>query len=150
MLKKVSNLRETAPTRAAPTRRGFSLLEVLVAGLAVSTAVLIAFTALTTAQSGRRKAERMQYATQELQNQLERLSIQKWEDLTPERLAKWNTLESPGDRIPGAQLSVSVSEVMQPRRARQLVAQWKWSEADQHKYPPLRLTTWIFAPKETP
>jgi hypothetical protein len=126
------------------------ILDTLVAGIAISTALLLAVTAISLAHRSRRSAERLQYAAQELNNQLERASALKWDELTPETLMQFQPSEMAAARIPDAKLKLSVTETLQPRRAKKLVAQIAWPDSNHSQLPPLHLTTWVFAQQETP
>jgi hypothetical protein len=132
------------------SRRAMAILDVLVAGIAISTAALLAASAITVVNRSRHRADRLQFAVQELNNQLERASSLKWDELTPEALAKFQKSEMAVARIPEARLELSVSEISQPRQAKKLAAKMDWPDSDQNRQQPLRLTTWVFAQQETP
>ncbi|MDB5386507.1 MAG: hypothetical protein JWM11_2153 [Planctomycetaceae bacterium] len=136
-----------APLQA---RRGLMLLDMLVAGIAISTAVIIAVSSIAIVQRSRHRADRLQYAAQELNNQLERATSLKWEQLTPEVLAKVQLSEAAQERLPGAKLKLSVTVASELRPAKKVEAQINWPEIDQTTDPPLHLTTWVFAHQETP
>jgi len=132
------------------SRRGFTILELLVAAIAIGAATLIAVTAIGTTRASRRETDRVQCAAQEINNLLERLATSKWDELTAERLAEISLPKNVTERIAGAKVSVSMTEITEPRKAKKLTAQFQWPDNRPGLHPPLRLSTWVFAPKETP
>lgn len=124
------------------------LLDMLFAGIAIGIASFIAVSAMVAVHRSRQRADRLQFAAQVLNNQLERVSSLKWDELTPEALKNISLSETSRQHLPDARLKLSVVEVTQPQNAKKLSAQLIWPDRDQTIYPPLRLTTWVFDQRE--
>jgi hypothetical protein len=143
---------QSTPSRSLQStfssRQGVALLDILVAGIAISTAMLLAVATIAVVHRSRHRADHLQYASLELNNQLERASSLKWQELTSETVAKFQRSEMAAARIPEAQLKMFVTEVSEPRPGKRLHAQINWPDSDQNRHQPLHLTTWVFAPSE--
>lgn len=135
---------------ATPDRRGGLLLEALIAGVAVGAASLLAATVLISVNANRRTAERVLLATEELNNQLERLTVQSWTELTPDRVKQAQLAPSTATSLPNGELTITLHEVQTPARAKRLDAELRWQDRGQAWRPPLRMSTWVFAPQEAP
>lgn len=131
-------------------RRGTSILELLVTGIAISAASVVAIAAISANFASQRTSDRLQYATQELANQMERVSALSWEALTPEALAEIKLDQTAQTRIPGARLSLTLQDVSEPQRSKKVTGEIVWAESDRGVRPPVKLVAWIFATKETP
>jgi hypothetical protein len=126
------------------------VFDILVAGISVGIAAVIALSAITVVHRSRQATDRLNLATMELNNQLERASAIKWEELTPGTLEKVQLSDMAAQQIPGSKLELSVTNVSEPRRAKKLDARIKWPDRDQLTYAPLHLTAWVFDQRETP
>lgn len=149
-LKTAHALEKRVPRRRIPSRRAAVVLDLLISGIAISTAAVLAVSAINVVNRSRHRADRLQIAAQELNNQLELAASMKWEQLTPDAIAKFQKSEMAIARIPEARLELSVAEITQPRRAKKLSAKIEWPDGDHNRQQPLRLTTWVFARQETP
>jgi hypothetical protein len=131
-------------------RRGTLLAEALIASMAIGTAALLTVSMLITVGSNRITAERTLLATQELSNQLERLTVKPWAELTPEAAAGASLSSWAASRLPNAELVIRMQAVETPRPGKRLQAELRWQDRGNIWRPPLRMTAWVFAPRETP
>lgn len=146
---KVARRRRVRPVHPAQvSRRGGLLMEALIAGICIGAATILAATVLVSVNANRRTAERILLATEELNNQLERLTAQPWQDLTPDSLKQLQLAPSTAASLPNGELKITVNEVQTPAPAKRLDAELRWQDRGQAWRPPLRMSTWVFAPQE--
>ena len=131
-------------------RRGGLMVEAMIASLAIGTAAVLTVSMLITISGNRRTAERTLVATQELSNQLERLTARPWGELTPELVKDVQLSTSAAARLPHGELRVRLQAVELPRPGKRLEGELRWQDRGNSWRPPLRMTTWVFAPRETP
>lgn len=125
-------------------------MEALIAGISIGTAAVLAATVLISTNANRRTAERTLIATQELNNQLERLSAQKWDELTNDKVKQLPLSPFAAQGLPKGELKIAVHDVEVPARARRLDAELSWQDRSGGMRPPLKMSTWVFAPQEAP
>ncbi len=136
--------------RDSKIRRGFTLLECLVAAAMLGVIFVLVGQWFSWDTFERREAWKRQLATQEAANVLERLSLTPYETLSADNLAAIKL--SPETRawlIDGA-LQVSVSETATPAHGKQLQVEIGWGRSHENPPAPVRLTTWRFAPGAAP
>lgn len=138
------------PAPGGDRRRGGLLMEALIASIAIGTAGVLAVTMLVTVGSNRRTAERTLLATQELSNQLERLTARPWGELTPEVAQQAKLSASAAASLPEGELRIMLQTIEQPRPGKRLSGEIRWRDRGNSWRPPLRLTAWVFAPREVP
>lgn len=143
----------SVPNRRLPDRarrQGGLLVEAMIASMAIGTAAILSVTMLITVGSNRRTAARTLLATQELSNQLERLAARPYADLTPELAAAAQLSASAAASLPEGQLRIMTQTVALPRPGKRLAGELSWRDRGNSWRPPLRMTTWVFAPREAP
>lgn len=131
-------------------RRGLLLAEAMIAGIAIGTAAVLTVSMLITIQGNRRTAERTLVATQELNNQLERLTAKTWSEITPETTKDIQLSSSAAARLPQGELRIQVEAVDAPRPGKRLLGELRWQDRGNSWRPPVRMTAWVFAPREAP
>ncbi len=134
----------------ASRRRGGLLLEAMIAAIAIGAATILAATVLVSVNSNRRTAERVLLATEELNNQFERLTARPWSELNAETVKQVQLSATAANSLPHGELKITLHEVEKPATAKRLDAELKWQDRGQAERPPLRMSAWIFASKETP
>lgn len=120
-------------------------MEALIAGIAIGAAAILAATILVSVNANRRMAERLLMATEELNNQLERLASQEWNALTAEKVKQTQLSGFAASGLPNAELKITVHEVESPAKAKRLDAELRWEDRGSGMRPPLRMSTWVFA-----
>lgn len=133
---------------ASSPRRGAILAEALIASVAIGTAAVLSVVMLVSVNGNRRTAERVLLATQELSNQMERLTAKPWTELTPELVQQAKLSASAAAGLPQSELKIRLQEVAAPRPGKRLEGELRWQDRGNSWRPPLRLTAWVFAPQE--
>ena len=126
-----------------PPRRGFLLMEVIVAAAVFGALLTVCLQLVSAAAAQRRAAQQRAAALTELGNVMERLATRPWPELTAAAAAE----KLPPDlaaRLPGAVLHVAVATPAAEPAARQVTATLSWEDRNGKPVAPLRLTTWRY------
>ena len=120
-------------------RRGYSLLEIFVAGTVLA-AVLVISVQLVRATAAQRQATgRRQVAVQETANLMERLVARPWAELTPEAARSVQLSAEVRQALPGADLAVDVAPAPGDAEAKTITVQLRWKDGAGQWLPPVRL-----------
>ncbi|MCE5267326.1 MAG: type II secretion system GspH family protein [Planctomycetaceae bacterium] len=127
-------------------RRGTTLIELAVAGVLLGTLLVVCLQLLMATAANRKSLEQRQLAAVELGNVMERLATRRWSDLTPQTAAQERLSASVGDRLPGAELKVQVTEQSDPKAppAKRIAVSLRWQDRTGQYLPPLTITTWRY------
>jgi len=136
--------------RASKIRRGFTLLECLVAVAMLGVIFVLVGQWFSWDSFERREAWKRQLATQEAANVLERLSLTPYETLTDENLAAIQFSPAAQDWLLDGEIDVSATETTAPAPGKRLQVEVRWGRGHEHPPAPVRLTTWRFAPGAAP
>jgi hypothetical protein len=147
-LKVIKNINYQRRIPPGSKRRGGLLLEAMIASIAIGAATILAATVMVSVNANRRTAERLQLATEELNNQLERLTVRPWSELTPEAVKEIRITSSTATVLPNGELRIHLHEVEKPAPAKRLSAELRWQDRGDMWRPPVRMTAWVFAPRE--
>ena len=130
-------------------RRGFTLLEVSVAGLLLAILMAITVQMLGWVASERRATERRQWAIQEAANVMEQLAAQSWEKLTSDHVAAIELSAQARQVLPDAELQVTV--VVEPEQpgTKRLSVTVRWQPRPEQPAAQARLTSWVYRREET-
>lgn len=139
----------TRPLDRVP-RRGLILTETLISGIAIGSAAILTVTMLGAVNGNRQNAQRLLVATQELNNQLERLTARSWTELTPQLVEQVQLSPQAAASLPQAELRIRVQPLDKPLSGKRLEGELRWQHRNNAWRPPLRMTAWVFAPKEVP
>lgn len=132
------------PPRVRLARRGFTLFELIIAGLLLGAVVVAAVPTVGWIARERRESERRQLALLAAENILERLSAIPWADLTPDRAAGVALPEDLQRQLPAPELRVAVAGETDGSLGKRLSVEICWHERP-GKYPaPVRLTAWVY------
>ncbi len=129
----------------AVTRRGTTLIEVTVALLVLSAAMLALVQMLSLATQQRRLTEARRIALEEVANQAERVAALPWEGVTADKLKSWEPSGPLLAAIPAASCRIAVSDEPGPPAARRIHLEIAWTGADGQPALPVGLTVWKFA-----
>ena len=136
--------------RSRPRRRGFSLLECIVAA-GMLCAIFVLFGQLIVWDSRERSADwKRQVAAQEAANVLERLSLEPYASLTADRLTQLQLSPAASEWLTDGALRVTATDVAAPRPGKRIDVAVDWAGATHRDIPPLRLVGWRFAPGGAP
>lgn len=145
--------RRRAPRRAGRTfggakaRRAFTLVEVIVSSILLATVVVTVAPLLGWVAAERRAAAQRQFAMQEAENLMERITLLDWTELTSDRLAQWDLSSEAAEVLPDRQLTATVEEVPGPPPARRVQIVLTWQNRAGETVSPVRLTSWFFRPE---
>jgi Tfp pilus assembly protein PilE len=126
------------------TRRGATMLEMLVAGAMLGTLLAVSLQLYSAVAAQRRAAARRGAASLELANVMERVAARPWRELTAAALAAERLSPSASAQLPGAELKIEVFTPAGDPEAKRLTATVRWQDRDGRPPEPLRLTTWRY------
>lgn len=125
-------------------RRGFTMLEMIVAAALLGTLLVVSLNMLGAAADWRRAADRRQLALFEAGNIMERIAARPWDQLTDEALADVRLPERIGRRLPGAELKIEVTDSPPTEKpaSKRIAVSIRWRDRAGTLLPPVGLTTW--------
>jgi type II secretory pathway pseudopilin PulG len=129
--------------------RGFSLVEMMVAGVVATALIGICVQMLASASRQRRSAERRAVALQEAENVIESIGALDWEEVIPERLAQYQLSDGGQAALVHGQLRVVVEpgERNPPSKLIRVKVSWPGlgsGETTSDDALSVRLSTWAF------
>lgn len=128
-------------------RRGFTLIEMMVAGVLLTTVMMIVVPAIFWVHRERRQTERYQVAIVEVENMMERVVALPFEDMDQKTVDKFVLSESALRQLSNAKLKIDISESDQLRSMKRIQVQLGWVDHRGLNVAPVRLTSWV-CPKE--
>ncbi|MBI5760767.1 MAG: prepilin-type N-terminal cleavage/methylation domain-containing protein [Planctomycetales bacterium] len=131
-----------------PNRRGFSMMEIIVAAGLLGVVVLVTVPSLRWVSAGRRDAAQRQLASQELANVMERLLARESSALTPEGVATEELSAEAKAHLPGGALKVAVTVTDDSPPSKRVTAELRWNDATGQSMVPIRLTAWKYQREE--
>ncbi len=143
-----SNVRRSA--RQDSQRRGFSLLEIFVAGTLLAALLSICLQIIKATTEQQRAIEHRQLAVQEAANLMERLCGRPWPQLTPEAVRQVQLREEMRQVLPGAELAIDVVQPAGEPAAKRISVQIRWQDKANRATRPVRLVAWKYRPKSSP
>jgi Tfp pilus assembly protein PilV len=131
--------------RERGARRGYGVIEVTMALLVLSVAMILMVKLLTWSGLERREAKRRSLAIQEVSNVMERLSLERYEAVTPDRAKAIAKSRNAEDSLPGASWDVAVVEELgTPAQSKRVSVHLRWTHASGETDSPVGLTSWIY------
>lgn len=131
-------------------RRGFSLLEMFVAGTLVAILLSICLQVMKATAEQQRAIEHCQLAVQEAANLMERLCARPWPQLTPETARQLQLREEIRQVLPGAALAVSVVQPAGEPEAKRIAVEIRWQGKPNRAMRPVRLVAWKYRSESSP
>ncbi len=129
------------PPKNQTSRRGFTILEMIVAMLLLGTAMAIVVPTLAWMGVQNRLSLQRQEAVQGLNNLMDELTSRPYAELTPEAAGKIELSDALKRQLPGAKLHVEITEA-EPS-AKRIQAQLAWNQQNGGTLAPVRLTAWV-------
>ena len=125
-------------------RRGFTLLEIIIAGAILTSLTVIALQMMRNVSIQRRSLADRRAAIQAADNVMERLFALPWDDLTEERIAELNFVgsQSSAER----DVKVAIHSVEQPMPGRRIAVRVDWRSRVVEEQLSTRITAWRFQP----
>jgi len=127
-----------------------TLLEVSVALLVLTVAMVALVQLISLSARQRRMDDQRSIALQELANEAELLAVLPWSELTAERLASWRPSEELSAKLPGAKCQAAVQDEAGPPLARRIELSIGWINSVGESMAPVELTFWRYAPEAAP
>lgn len=128
-------------------RRGFSLIEMMVAGVLLTTVMMIVVPAIYWVHRERRQTEHYQVALVEVENMMERIVALPFADVNQPTVDKFVLSESALRQLPDANLEINISDADQVKQMKKVQVRLGWNDDRGLKAAPVRLTSWV-CPKE--
>lgn len=119
-------------------------MEVIVSCVLLSTVVVTVAPLMGWVGHQRRASEYRQLALLEVENIAERLSLLKWDDLTPETLDGWQLSSTAGRRLPDARLRITQVEQAGHPAEKRITIEVSWKNREGDVVAPVRLNVWRF------
>ena len=130
---------------------GFSLVEVIAASAVLAACFLLATQMMNAVARQRRSTAQREVALAEAGNQMERLTLRPWDELTAEALAEVKLSELATEQLPGGELKLAVSTTAGEPAGKRLQLEIRYRMENGQFIAPVRLVSWIYRPsKGTP
>jgi prepilin-type N-terminal cleavage/methylation domain-containing protein len=150
-LRPVGNAHSTCPARggrhtacACYFRRGYSIIELLVATALLATLLTVCVQLSGTATAEQRAVGQRQAAMNEAANVLERLSIRPWDELTDKNLSELPLSAAARQSVPEARLEVRVVQPAGQPGVKRISVLVRWPDRDGRPERTVRLTAWRY------
>ncbi len=129
------------------SRRGLGIVELLMAAILLSTMFLIAAPVLRIAMVTSRQNDRQTEALTTAANILEEITLQPWDEITPESAGNISLPDAIAQQLPEAELQVLVEPEGDAKRIR---VQLSWQGTNDKRSAPVGLTTWVYPTGDEP
>jgi Tfp pilus assembly protein PilV len=131
-------------------QRGVTFVEVAVAVVVLSAAMVALAQLVTMAARQRRTSEHRRLALQEVANQAEHIALLNWNETAPDGLTTWQASADLLATLPGAVCRATVTDETGPPTSRRIRLTVTWTNAAGQQVEPLELTVWKFQPEAQP
>ncbi len=131
---------------ASRYRSGFTITEILIAGLLLGTVTVTVIPLIQVVAGERSAAQRRQFAIEEVENILEELTLRDWEEVTAET-ATIELSETAQDYLPNAELEVGINDNSDSPASKRIDVSLKWKGRNGTFLAPVRLSAWVFERK---
>lgn len=128
--------------------RGFTLIEVTVAAMALAIVTVGILQATLALQRAHQVSQRVDYASRELDNMMERFIHQPWNAITPAAAEELAPSAEMVERLPAAQLETAVFQENEPFDAKRVTMRLRWHAQRGQSGKPLVLTAWVLRQQE--
>lgn len=125
------------------TRRGFTLVEMMVAGVLLMTVTMIVVPAIYWVHRERRQSEHRQVAMVEVENMMERVVALPFKDINQSTVDKLALSESALRQLSNADLKIEISETEDQPSMKKIQVQLGWIDHRGLSVAPVRLTSWV-------
>ena len=123
-------------------RRGFSMIELLVAAGLLATLLTVCVQLSGVASAEQRALGQRQAAMNEAANVLERLSIRPWNELTDKDLGELPLSAAARQSVPDGRLEIHVAQPADQPGAKRISVILRWPDRDGRPEQTARLTAW--------
>lgn len=129
-------------------RRGFTLMETLVAGVILAATLTVCLQMLVTFAARNRAIRIRQTAIQEAANAMERLAASSWDDLTPGRVKNMRLGEEARQVLPGGKLEIDITPASEGPEAKRITAIVSWTSPHDPSTRSVRLLAWKYRTRD--
>jgi len=129
-------------------RRGFTILECVVAGIILAVTAFLCLQTLAATAAARRAGGRRQTALFEASNLMERLAARPWAELTAEGVKGMSLGDEAKRTLPGARLDVRVDDETSEPAARRITLSITYDGPGGNPARPVRLVAWRYRAAE--
>jgi prepilin-type N-terminal cleavage/methylation domain-containing protein len=126
------------------TRRGFTLLEILVSCVLLATLLTLCLQLVGVSAAQRKSAGLRETALLEAANALERVYAGRWEDLTPETAGRLSLSDQAASSLPGGNLTVEVQTPEDDPAAKRIAVEVRWEPGRGKPPEHVRLVAWKY------
>jgi Tfp pilus assembly protein PilV len=131
--------------RQRSPRRGYGMIEVAMALVVLATAMMLMVRLLAWTGLERREAGRRALAIQEVSNVMERISLERYDDVTLDGTKAIALARNADEALPGASWQVEVVEEPDPHApAKRVSIRLRWTHASGDQDHPVALTSWVY------
>lgn len=123
-------------------------MEVTAATIALGIITVGVLQATIALDHARQATERMDYASRELDNLMERFVHRPWSAITQDTAARMEPPPEVARQLPAVQLETLVMAEVEPVDAKRITMKLRWRAQAGEMGEPLVLTTWVFPPQE--
>ncbi|WP_417387935.1 type II secretion system protein [Gimesia sp.] len=124
-------------------RRGFTLVEMMVAGVLLMTVSMIVVPAIYWVHRERRQTERRQIAIVEVENLMERTVALPFDEVKQSTVDKFALSESVVRQLPDASLEIKISNAADVKQMKKIRIQLDWKNQQGIREMPVSLTSWV-------
>jgi prepilin-type N-terminal cleavage/methylation domain-containing protein len=145
-VKKQNCIRIYSPSKSGLTlhlQRGFTLVEMMVAGVLLTTVMMIVVPAIFWVHRERRQTERYQVAIVEVENMMERVVSLPFRDVDQPTVDNFVLSESALRQLSDADLRIEISESDQLLQMKKIQVRLGWKDHRGLSMAPVRLTSWV-------
>ncbi len=130
--------------RSGSNRGGFTLVELIVAGVLLAMTMTLSVQMLSSVAQQRRQARQRQIATAEAANLMERITAQPYASITQDALQSWKLPDELDRRLPNAELEITTEETTQPPAGKRIHVTISWRNSKDAPAFTIGLTGWMF------
>src|SRR5262249_14331510 len=135
---------------SAFARRGYSLLEMVIASALLGAVLTVALNTFHWIAVDRRASDQEQEALAEVANQMERIGSRPWDSLTNEGLRDVRLSDHAKRQLPGAVLEASVGTEAATPEAKRISIELAWRNRAGQMTLPTRLVAFVYQPSGGP
>lgn len=129
-------------------QRGFTLVEMMVAGVLLMTVTMIVVPAIYWVHCEQRQTEHCQIAIVEVENMMERIVALPFDDVNQPTVDKFALSESTLGQLHDPNLAIEITESGDPPLMKKIQIELGWKDQHGMNVAPVRLTSWV-CPKES-
>lgn len=124
-------------------RRGFTLVEMMVAGVLLMTIAMVVVPSIYWVHRQHRQTEHRQLAIVEVENMMERVVALPFNDISQTKVDKFVLSESALSQLVNPKLEIKISDSNGLLQTKKIQIQLEWKNYQGMNMAPVRLTSWV-------